>query len=293
MLFNFPAKAWAASFVLVAVSSFVLWYGYANFLKSNFQKICEQNGNAWHQMAPTRNGKATSQISQPGCMTFGGSFFFADEREYIYFMSPPDAFVDIQTSPEIRTGIPTTLIFSVKDDKGEPISDLTVTHERILHVITVGEDLKTFNHIHPENAGPITSEIKQSGVYQVPHTFTKAGRYIVSVDFTVRSKNFTKQFFVDVKGAPHLEVAKTEGSWNKVFEGGYQIEFAVIPGGEITAGKQVTLSYEILKTGVPVKDLKPYLGAAMHLAIVKVDLSKFVHTHGEVHLPGSTPAPPC
>jgi Cu+-exporting ATPase len=161
-----------------------------------------------------------------------------------------------------------------------------------LHVITVGEDLKTFNHIHPENAGPITSEIKQSGVYQVPHTFTKAGRYIVSVDFTVRSKNFTKQFFVDVKGAPHLEVAKTEGSWNKVFEGGYQIEFAVIPGGEITAGKQVTLSYEILKTGVPVKDLKPYLGAAMHLAIVKVDLSKFVHTHGEVHLPGSTPAPP-
>jgi hypothetical protein len=29
----------------------------------------------------------------------------------------------------------------------------------------------------------------------------------------------------------------------------------------------------------------------MHLAIVKEDLSQFIHTHGEVHTPGSAPAP--
>ncbi len=285
-LFNFSAKEWVTSFALITISSFILWHGYSNILKNSFQKICEQDKNAWHQMAPTRDGKATSQISQIGCMTFSGAFFFADEREYKYFMSPPDAFVEMQTPTEIQAGFPTNLVFSIKDSKGEPITDLTVTHERILHVITVGEDLRTFDHIHPENAEPITAEIKHSGVYRVPHTFTKSGQYIVSVDFTIRSKNFTKQFFVDVKGSPHLEAAKEENSWDKTING-YRVKFHTVPGGEITAGKQVTLNYEITKNGTPVKDLKPYLGAAMHLAIVKADLSKFVHTHGEVHLAGT------
>ncbi|MBX9697850.1 MAG: hypothetical protein K2X74_00380, partial [Acetobacteraceae bacterium] len=52
-----------------------------------------------------------------------------------------------------------------------------------------------------------------------------------------------------------------------------------------------TLSYEISKQGLPVKDLVPYLGAPMHVSVVKSDLSAFVHTHGEVHKPGD-PIPP-
>jgi hypothetical protein len=38
-----------------------------------------------------------------------------------------------------------------------------------------------------------------------------------------------------------------------------------------------------MKNGVPVNNLQPYLGAAMHIAIVKDDFSRFIHTHGEVH----------
>ena len=33
---------------------------------------------------------------------------------------------------------------------------------------------------------------------------------------------------------------------------------------------------------MPVRNLEPYLAAAMHLAIVKDDMAEFIHTHGEV-----------
>jgi len=48
------------------------------------------------------------------------------------------------------------------------------------------------------------------------------------------------------------------------------------------------LQYIIRKDGQPVTDLVPYLGAAMHVAIIKNDASEFIHTHGEVHPPGYT-----
>ena len=45
------------------------------------------------------------------------------------------------------------------------------------------------------------------------------------------------------------------------------------------------------KNGAPVDNLEPYLGAAMHLAIVRADFGDFIHRHGEVHAPGSAPQP--
>ncbi len=290
---NFSLRFFAVSFVIVALFLLIVWYAYGNVLKSGFQNLCEKDGGAWHQMLPTKNGKATSQTSQIGCMTFGGSYLFADEREYRYFMSPPDASVEMEMSPTgIRAGVPATLVFSVKDLNGEPVGDLTVTHERIMHVIAVGEDLETFSHIHPENSGQITAQMKKEGVYRVPHTFPKAGRYLVSVDFTVRSKNFTKQFIVNVTGEALMTVGKPDNSRNKNFSDGYSVRFSTLPGGEVFAEKQVTLNYEIVKNGEPVKNLEPYLGAAMHVAIVKTDLSKFIHTHGEVHPAGAPPTVP-
>ena len=40
--------------------------------------------------------------------------------------------------------------------------------------------------------------------------------------------------------------------------------------------------YSIKKDGKAITDLEPYLGAAMHIAVVKDDLSEFIHTHGEL-----------
>ncbi len=50
----------------------------------------------------------------------------------------------------------------------------------------------------------------------------------------------------------------------------------------IKAGEETSLSYIIEKDGKTVTDLNPYLGAAMHIAVVSVDLKQYIHAHGSV-----------
>jgi hypothetical protein len=50
----------------------------------------------------------------------------------------------------------------------------------------------------------------------------------------------------------------------------------------IKAGVPVSLVYRFTEDGAPVTDLRPYLGAPLHLAVVKEDLSQFQHEHGTV-----------
>ena len=64
-----------------------------------------------------------------------------------------------------------------------------------------------------------------------------------------------------------------------------------IDSGVLFAGQPENIVFKISNEGVPANDLVQYLGAAMHIAIVKNDLSAFVHTHGEYHVPGTSPMP--
>jgi hypothetical protein len=50
----------------------------------------------------------------------------------------------------------------------------------------------------------------------------------------------------------------------------------------IKAGEETSLQYTIEKDGKPVTDLNPYLGAAMHLAVVSDELKQYIHAHGTV-----------
>jgi hypothetical protein len=52
----------------------------------------------------------------------------------------------------------------------------------------------------------------------------------------------------------------------------------------IEAGDRVTFTYRFTKDGEAVTDLRPYLEAPMHLAVVREDLGLFLHEHGM--LPG-------
>src|SRR5690606_41518942 len=56
----------------------------------------------------------------------------------------------------------------------------------------------------------------------------------------------------------------------------------------IEAGAELSLVYRFTKDGAPVTDLRPYLDAPLHLAVVKNDLSHFRHEHGTV--PGAAHA---
>jgi len=194
-----------------------------------------------------------------------------------------EVIVGIKTEPErIIVGTLTTVVFSFKNREGKPVENLTIHHDRLIHVVISSKDFSVFAHIHPQDFGLITPEMKKTALYPVRFTFPKAGRYIIGIDFAVNDQPLSRHFLVDVAGEPKMGPPKQDFSREKRF-GDLDVTFASTPE-RIMSGKEVTLSYIFKKNGKPVTDLEPWLSAPMHLAIISVDLTQFIHTHGE--LPG-------
>jgi len=210
------------------------------------------------------------------------------DRHNAHSLQTTDAVIDLATTPEhISAHTPATLRFSLKDRDGKPLSGITVSHDRILHVIVVSEDFTVFAHLHPEDFGAVTPEMIQKAQFSVNYSFPKAGRYLVALDFAVRDLHFSKQLFIDGTGEPNMGEVKTDFSQKKTF-GAYAV--TIRTPEHIAAGQLITLTYSIEKNGMPVSDLEPYLAAPMHLAIIAADFSTFIHAHGEI--PSSSSAHP-
>ena len=189
----------------------------------------------------------------------------------------------IKMEPErITVGTPTTIVFSFKDGEGKPVEGLTIHHDRLIHVIIASQDFGVFAHIHPQDFGAITPEMKKTALYPVRFTFPKAGRYIVGIDFALNDQPLSKHFVVDVAGEARMGPPKQDYSREKRF-GDLDVTFSTT-AEPITSGKEVTLSYTFRKNGEPVTNMEPWLSAPMHLAIISGDLTHFIHAHGE--LPG-------
>jgi Cu+-exporting ATPase len=198
-------------------------------------------------------------------------------------MQGAEVIVDMETDPaSIKAGSPATIFFSVKDLEGKPLQDLTITHDRLLHVIIASKDFSVFAHIHPEDLGPITPEMIKTARFPVRYTFPKAGQYLIALDSAVKDSPFSEHFSVDVAGEPGMGSMKKDFAREKNF-GDYTVTLSSTPE-RISAGKEAMLSYLIKKNGTLVNDLQPYLSAPMHIAVISADLNNFIHAHGE--LPG-------
>ncbi len=198
-------------------------------------------------------------------------------------VTAPEVIVDLETMPaELRAGTPATITLFIKDAGGKPLQDLTVTHERLVHVVIVSADFSTFAHIHPDDFGTVTPEMIRSARFPVRYTFPRAGRYLLALDSAVKDVPFSEHFTLDVGGKPRMGTFKEDLSRRKMF-GDYEVVLATEPE-QISAGKEAVLKYTITRRGKPVADLEPYLSAPMHLAVVEDNLNNFIHTHGE--LPG-------
>lgn len=193
--------------------------------------------------------------------------------------------VDLETMPaELKAGAGAKILFMIKDGQGKPVRDLQITHDRLVHVVIASADFTVFAHIHPDDFGPITDEMKKKAEYPVRFTFPKAGHYIIAIDTAAKDNLISEHFTVDVGGGPKMGPFTKDLSREKKF-GDLSVTLATVPE-TITAGKEATLKYIIKKDGEPVTDLEPYLAAPMHVAIISSDLDNFIHEHGE--LPGAT-----
>ncbi len=158
-----------------------------------------------------------------------------------------------------------------KDAHGRPVQSFALNHEREIHLIAVSSDLSEFQHLHPVDEG--------QGHFTVETVFPKGGAYKLFADFVpVGGTHQVAQTEVTVAGktaaavplVPDKKLVKT--AENTV---------TTLQTGERKAGKETTLafSFKDAKTGKPVQDMEPYLGAAGHVVIISSDLKHYLHVH--------------
>lgn len=279
-----PVPAWNRThallvFVLALFACIEISFLAGSVYGNTFKKQCMADGYSWHLMPPTRNGVPTSVFSREGCMALGGTFHITDPREYAYMQNPPETF--LRFAPGVASAWNYAHIdFTVTDATGTP-AQLSLEHERLAHVIVVREDMREFKHVHPVGADSVLSTAAQTSSFSTPVIFESGGTYLVGVDYSYGLSHRTARTTVAVSGErTQSDVAfyPTTGTF-----AGYEVSMksSLALTNEIS-----TLIFTVLQDGKPIQDLEPYLGAAMHIAIVKNDLSELIHTHGEVHVPG-------
>ena len=183
--------------------------------------------------------------------------------------------VQLQVPSDVRPGVPTTVTATVVDaTTGEPVTDVTRSHEAWMHLIATRDDLGTFAHVHPEPTG-------RPGELEVELTFPTPGRYVVNTEFRQRGEmaDVHQRQFVTVDGtspAPEPLVVS-----DRVVEvDGVRVELE----GDAVVGERSDLhfSFTDARTGSPVDDLRPFLAAAGHVVVMRGDALTFAHEHAEV-----------
>ncbi len=262
---------------------------HGSYLENPFKWTCESDGNMWHTMQPMKAGVPLSSRPAEGCMWGMGkyTYMFADAREYEFNKTLGAAKVRLVTAPQkLVAGAPTSLTVSLKNADGSPAT-LSVDMEKLVHLVVVSKDQTVFAHIHADDLRPLTQEEIDTSTFNFNYIFPKAGEYLLSFDYAHGISLESKQFILEVGGAPAQATHTSEYPSSGIF-GGYKVSLDYsLP----IAGNVETLKYTITKDGVPISDIVPYLSAAMHVSVVKNDFSNFLHMHGEVH-PLGVPLPP-
>jgi hypothetical protein len=166
---------------------------------------------------------------------------------------------------------------------GEPVKQFHVMHDKLYHLFVVSQDLSEFQHIHPE--------FESDGSFTIETVLPRAGQYKVYSDFypadgtpQVLQQNLMTAGYRSDLAAAQARLSP-DSLLSKVVDG-MKIELKLEPS-QVISGQPATLKYHITdaKTGEPVRDLAPYLGAWGHTLILSEDQSDYVHSHPEESVP--------
>lgn len=209
----------------------------------------------------------------PVCGSSAGLRYYS---EAIHVKSGPC--VDLLTV-DAQAGEPVDLRFFVSEKRsGRPLEKLQVQHKKLMHVIGVREDLNEFFHIHPRYEGP--------GLWVASHTFAKGGKYKIWSDIALSGAVFTlAQPPLSVSGAQGA-VPKAVTFAERVMVNGYEVSLAhseplIAPGTNEFVFTIRNPSGDLIRT-------EDFLGAPMHMVIIKENLSDYRHAHPEPLAPGAS-----
>jgi len=163
----------------------------------------------------------------------------------------------------------------------EQIKQFNILHDMPFHLFVVSQDFESFQHIHPDK--------QADGSFTIETTLPKAGYYRIYCDFfpvggtpqVTHHSLVTAGFDGDlISSQANLTPDKAvDGKLVKTVEG-VRFELGFEPA-EPFAGKSAELRYHLVdeKSGRPVTDLKPYLGAWGHTLILSEDGTDYLHSH--------------
>ncbi|MFD4369242.1 hypothetical protein [Rhodococcus sp. NPDC058521] len=171
---------------------------------------------------------------------------------------------------EFPLGTDTPLQFRVLDSDGNPVTEYTEQHEKLLHLIVVRDDTSGYQHLHPT--------MSDDGTWTVTTSFTDPGQYGLYADFVPAGGEnavATADVTVHGQGAPKPLPPVS----NTATVDGYTVTL----DGTIAAGSPSTVTMSVTRGGAPVTDLQPYLGAYGHLVAIDGDNLDYLHVHPTGH----------
>jgi hypothetical protein len=153
------------------------------------------------------------------------------------------------------------------------------------HLFIVSQDMSDFQHIHPT--------LEADGSFTIETTLPRAGNYKVYSDIYPNegAPQVLQQSLVTAGYANDLLSGQArlapDSSLTRIVDG-MKIELKLEPS-RIIAGQPLALKYHLTdaRTGEPVRDLVPYLGAWGHTLILSEDQSDYIHSHPEEVVPDS------
>jgi hypothetical protein len=174
---------------------------------------------------------------------------------------------------DVQAGVKTGLGISF-DDEGKRLTAFDIVHERPLHLIVVRSDMRIFDHVHPT--------LQTDGTFFIEMAFAEAGTYFVYADIKPRGMEaMTVHASLVVGGSGRAPAAWVVDRVPAV-DARAQTDRELVATVEKTtiAVGEVPLSFAVTdRTGAPIEDLEPYLGAFGHVVIVSADGRRYVHVH--------------
>ncbi len=174
---------------------------------------------------------------------------------------------------DVQAGKPTKLILQVIDKRtGRPLTRYQVLQEKLMHVVILRKDLRVYAHIHPEYDG--------KDAFSVTHTFPTDGTYNLYVEYSPPDfyENLSvAQMVVGSAGDASASLSVDERT--KIFEDAYKVTLTAPAEIKVNDTVDFALTLEDAKTGSPIVNLEPYLGAFGHMSAASENMQTYTHVH--------------
>lgn len=178
---------------------------------------------------------------------------------------------------------PTTFTLAIRTHTGETVTQFERFQEELMHLIIVSEDFQVFQHLHPRYLG--------EGQFQVTTTLPQGGGYTLIADYKPAGATETVAMLPIVAQGTSPQLAAPTPQTTQVVET-TAVELKLPQ--PLKAGSPLEIAFRLrdVATQKPPADLRPYLGEAGHLVILRATTplkpTDYLHAHALERQPRET-----